>query len=89
METQCVPRLARLLGEPVDETEELNNVDEKGVPITPSSIVWTEQRLQNMVIALEICRLLVSDDNELVVQNQDNLYQNGIHYILLKLVFSP
>lgn len=89
LETQCVPRLARLLGEPVDETEELNNVDEKGVPITPSSIVWTEQRLQNMVIALEICRLLVSDDNELVVQNQDNLYQNGIHYILLKLVFSP
>ncbi|KAI5959330.1 USO1 [Candida theae] len=93
LETQCVPRLAKLLGEPIDETEEAGNTDEdydgNGSTFPSSPMVWTEQRLQNMIIALEICRLLVSEDNELVVQNQDNLYQNGIHYILLKLVFSP
>ncbi|KAG5418714.1 USO1 [Candida metapsilosis] len=87
LETQCVPRLARLIGEPIDETEE--ELDENGASFPTPPIIWTEQRLQNMIIALEICRLLVSEDNELVVQNQDNLYQNGIHYILLKLVFSP
>ncbi|RCK56697.1 Intracellular protein transport protein USO1 [Candida viswanathii] len=64
-------------------------LDEDGFPVAPPPIVWTDQRIQNMIIALEICRLLVSEDNELVIQNQDKLFQAGIHYILLKLVFSP
>ena len=64
-------------------------LDENGFPEIPPPIVWTEQRIQNMIIALEICRLLVSEDTEYVAQNQDKLFQSGIHYILLKLVFSP
>lgn len=89
LETQCVPRLASLLGEPVDETGDPDMLDENGFPEIPPPIVWTEQRIQNMIIALEICRLLVSEDTEYVAQNQDKLFQSGIHYILLKLVFSP
>ncbi|KAI5955318.1 USO1 [Candida jiufengensis] len=89
LETQCVPRLARLLGEPIDDEEQHNDNGVNGSTNGSIAMVWTEQRLQNMITVLEICRLLVSEDNELVVQNQNNLYQSGIHYILLKLIFLP
>ncbi|KAG7661954.1 USO1 [[Candida] subhashii] len=91
LETKCVSRLAVLLSEPIEESpiqDENQGMDENGFPFPPP-IIWTEQRLQNMIIALEICRLLVSEDNELVVANQNNLFQQGIHYVVLKLVFSP
>ncbi|RLV91393.1 Intracellular protein transport protein USO1 [Spathaspora sp. JA1] len=89
METQCVPRLAQLLAEPIDEQQNETFYPENGFPFVAPPIIWTEQRIQNMVIALEICRLLVNEDNELRTTNQDILYASGIHYIVLKLVFSP
>ena len=44
LETQCVPRLASLLGEPVDETGDPDMLDENGFPEIPPPIVWTEQK---------------------------------------------
>lgn len=89
LETGCVPRLARLLGEPVEEIYEEGYTDENGNPIPLPPITWTEQRLQNMIIALEICKTFVSEDNEFREQNQSNLFQSGVLFIVLKLVFSP
>ncbi|EGW35679.1 uncharacterized protein SPAPADRAFT_48648 [Spathaspora passalidarum NRRL Y-27907] len=89
METQCVPRLAQLLAEPIDEQQNETLYPDNGFPFVTPPIIWTEQRIQNMIIALEICRLLVNEDNELRTSNQDILYSSGIHYIVLKLVFSP
>lgn len=78
LETQCVPRLGLLLGEPVEEE------DGESIPI-----VWTEQRLQNMIISLEICCTFVNEDNEFFLQNQAMMFKAGIHFTVLKLVFSP
>ena len=98
METQCVPGLTRLLDEAVfdelapgssglDSSEELNpNLN--GALDAPVPMVWTEQRVQNMRICLEIGRLLVAENNELVMQNQDKLFKEGFHYVILKLIFS-
>ncbi|KAL7667181.1 Vesicle tethering protein [[Candida] zeylanoides] len=76
LETSQVPRLARLLAEPTELGDD-------------PPIVWTRQRVQNVVIALEICRTFASDDNELVHQNQAKLGQAGILLTVLKLAFSP
>lgn len=89
LETQCIPRLAKLLGEPVEDAVDSDMTDENGMPIVAPPMVWTEQRLQNMVIALEICRTLVSEDNESLQVNQEKLFQSGVSFIVLKLVFSP
>lgn len=89
LETQCIPRLAKLLGEPVEDDADSGMTDENGMPIVAPPMVWTEQRLQNMVIALEICRILVSEDNESLQVNQKKLFQSGVSFIVLKLVFSP
>lgn len=86
LEAQCVPRLALLLGEPVDVAEDPEG-PENGLPQPP--MVWTPQRLQNMFIALEICRILVSEDSEFLAENQQKLFQAGVLFTVLKLVFSP
>lgn len=76
LETLQVPRLARLLAEPTELDDD-------------PPMVWTAQRVQNVVIALEICRTFALDDNELVHQNQAKLGQAGILLTVLKLAFSP
>lgn len=71
LETKGVPKLAELLGEPIEEDS------------------WTNQRLQNMIIALEICRTFVNEDNELLTENQNKLFDSEIHFIILRMIFSP
>lgn len=89
LETDCVPKLAKLLAEPVEEAYEEDMLDDEGNPISVPPIVWTEQRLQNMKIALEICRAFVNEDNQQILQNQNKLFQSGIFFSVLRLAFSP
>lgn len=86
LETDCVPKLAKLLAEPIDNSPADVNPGEDSLFSAP--IVWTEQRLQNMSIALEICKSFVDEDNQLKVQNQNRLYQAGIFFSIMRLTFS-
>ena len=85
LETNCVARLAKLLGEPLADTDP-DFAPPEDDQFVPPPMVWTEQRLQNMIIGLEICRTLVEDDR--TGNNQDKLFECGILFVLLKLVFS-
>lgn len=89
LETDCVPKLAKLLAEPVDESFVEGILDEEGKPIPSPPIVWTEQRLQNISIALEICKAFIDPDNQLLSQKQEKLYDAGIFFSVLRLIFSP
>lgn len=83
METPCIPMLTRLLAEPLQE--EVSNGD----TIEAEQIIWTDQRIQNVIISLEICRFFVSEDNEQCKLNQDKLHESGALFTILKLLFSP
>lgn len=89
LETECVPKLAHLIAEPIEDGYEEGLKDENGEPIPLPPIVWTEQRLQNMVVVLEICKSFVDSDNQHVRQNQEKLESSGIFYSVLRLIFSP
>lgn len=89
LETEGVPKLAKLLAEPIEETVEEGIYDENGNTRVAAPIIWTEQRLQNMSIALEICRAFVDEDDPEVHKNQDKLFQAGIFFCTMRLVFSP
>lgn len=89
LETEGVPKLAKLLAEPIEESIEEDMYDESGNPIFAPPIIWTEQRLQNMSIALEICKSFVDEDDPEIHQNQDKLFQAGIFFCTMRLVFSP
>lgn len=89
LETECVPKLAHLIAEPIEEGYEEGLKDENGEPIPLPPIVWTEQRLQNMIVVLEICKSFVDPDNQRVRQNQEKLESAGIFYSVLRLIFSP
>ncbi|KAM9899133.1 hypothetical protein OXX79_005895 [Metschnikowia pulcherrima] len=86
LETDCVPKLAALIAEPLEESHGFG-VDGSAIPAPP--IVWTEQRLQNMAILLDICRAFVDPENPRLVQNQEKLFSAGIFLSILRLVFSP
>lgn len=85
LETDCVPKLASLLAENIDSVE---GSTDGGSSFADAPIVWTEQRLQNMTIALEICKSFVDQDNQEKEKNQDRLYQAGIFFSILRLTFS-
>lgn len=85
LETDCVPKLAKLLAEPIESS--LDEDELASMPAAP--IVWTDQRLQNMAIALEICKSFVDEDNISREQNQNRLHQAGIFFSVLRLTFSP
>lgn len=76
LETANVPRLQLLLAEAVPSPEN-------------DPIVWTPQRIQNMTIALEMGRLFVDEDSEFLAQNQGKLFEGGVLYTVLQLVFAP
>ncbi|KAF8003935.1 hypothetical protein HF325_001383 [Metschnikowia pulcherrima] len=86
LETDCVPKLAALIAEPLEESHGYG-ADGSAIPAPP--IVWTEQRLQNMAILLDICRAFVDPENPRLVQNQEKLFSAGIFLSILRLVFSP
>ncbi|KAM9936089.1 hypothetical protein OXX80_004350 [Metschnikowia pulcherrima] len=86
LETDCVPKLAALIAEPLEESHGYG-ADGSAIPAPP--IVWTEQRLQNMAILLDICRAFVDPGNPRLVQNQEKLFSAGIFLSILRLVFSP
>lgn len=89
VETEGIPKLAKLLAEPIEETVEEGIFDESGNAIQAPPIIWTEQRLQNMSIALEICKAFVDEDDPEIHRNQDKLFQAGIFFCTMRLVFSP
>lgn len=89
LETEGVPKLAKLLGEPIEETLEDGIYGEDGNPVVAPPIIWTEQRLQNMSIALEICKSFVNEDDPEIHRNQEKLFLAGIFFCTMRLVFSP
>lgn len=89
LETEGIPKLAKLLAEPIEETLEDGMYDEEGNPILAPPIIWTEQRLQNMSIALEICKSFVNEDDPEIHRNQGKLFLAGIFFCTMRLVFSP
>lgn len=72
LETNCLPKLSYLVAEPLGEDE----------------IVWNDQRLQNVEIALDIVRLFVLDGNESTKSNQDSFFGAEIFLYILRLAFS-
>lgn len=84
LETQGAIKLAKLLEEPlvVDQPE-----IEGELPNPP--MVWTEQRILNMMIALDISRTFVTEDSENLKVNQDKLNNSEILNIVLRLIFAP
>ncbi|OBA21418.1 hypothetical protein METBIDRAFT_31942 [Metschnikowia bicuspidata var. bicuspidata NRRL YB-4993] len=89
LETDCVPKLASLIAEPIEASSPVGLPTENGDAILAPPIVWTEQRLQNMAILLDICRSFVDPQNQHLVQNQQKLHSSGIFLSILRLVFSP
>jgi hypothetical protein len=89
LETNIVPRLQSLISEPVTEEFAEDENDPEGFTRVSEPIVWTEQRVQNMSIALEICKTLVTEDNSLISENQIKLADAGLLFTVLKLAFSP
>lgn len=83
LETDGVPKLAKLLSEPIEESLE------EAVEGYAPPIIWTDQRLQNMAIALEICQSFLDEDNPDIEKNQNMLFQAGIFFCAMRLVFSP
>ncbi|WEJ93278.1 Vesicle-mediated ER to Golgi transport protein [Yamadazyma tenuis] len=90
LETQGALRLSELLGEPLEDEQlvEENGGEEEPFLATPP-MIWTEQRVHNMMIALDICRTFVSEANDNLKSNQDKLNLSGILFIVLRLVFAP
>lgn len=72
LETNCLPKLAYLISEPLSGEE----------------IIWNDQRLQNVIIALDIVKLFVIEGNESTKQNQDILFNADIFIHVLRLSFS-
>ncbi|CUM67241.1 uncharacterized protein PRCAT00004934001 [Priceomyces carsonii] len=89
LETQCVPNLTKLLEEPLEGGYDVDTQEEGKLPLSLPPIVWTEQRLQNIITVLEICRTFVSEDNEFLELNQSKFEQAGVLFSVLKLIFSP
>lgn len=77
LETDCVPKLASLIAEPVSD---LDGVDQ---------ILWTGQRMQNLIIALEICKTFVEPNNQQLTENQMKLFKSGIFFSIMRIIFSP
>ncbi|KAK9452747.1 p115 like vesicle tethering protein [Dipodascopsis uninucleata] len=50
---------------------------------------WTTERVNNLLLVLDICRLFVSEDNSRVIANQDALFQSGVFTNIMKLAFAP
>lgn len=80
LETNLIGRLSSLVSEPVKETDELE---------ADPPIMWTEQRLMNMNVALDICRLFVFDISSTIRRNQMKLEETGILFSILKMAFHP
>lgn len=87
LETECIPKLARLIAEPLEEGADVMDKALEG--LFASAIVWTDQRLLNMIAVLEICKSFVDLDNQHVRQNQVKLEAAGIFHSALRLTFSP
>lgn len=77
LETDCVPKLAALIAEPVSD---LDGVD---------LMLWTGQRMQNLIIALEICKTFVEPNNQQLTENQMKLFKSGIFFSIMRIIFSP
>jgi chromosome segregation ATPase len=72
METNCLPKLVYLIGEPFND----------------DVMVWNEQRLQNISATLDIVRLFVMEGNESTKSNQDALNEADVFFSILRLSFS-
>lgn len=86
LETNIVPRLQSLINEPIAEDLEPEFSDSHEVF---SPIIWSDQRILNLTIALEIVRTFVTEDNTSYLSNQNKLFDSTIFFTILKLVFSP
>lgn len=84
LETLCVPRLAKLISEPVEADSMPEGAELDAVP----EFAWNPQRIQNITIALDICSSFAAQDNELKTSNQSQLFKAGIQFAILRLVFS-
>jgi chromosome segregation ATPase len=73
LETNCLPKLSYLIAEPLGEDE----------------VVWNDQRLQNIEIALDIVKLFVLSGNDSTKTNQDAFFNADIFLYILRLAFSP
>lgn len=62
--SNCLPKLAYLISEPLADEE----------------IIWNDQRLQNVINAIDIVKLFVLEGNESTIQNQDILFNADIFF---------
>lgn len=78
LETSSIQRYSQFLSEPI----------QIGVDGQPA-IFWTEQRLSNMVLMLDICRIFVFDNSLTIRRNQTRLEEIGILDTILRIAFHP
>ncbi|KAF9185570.1 hypothetical protein BGZ51_002554 [Haplosporangium sp. Z 767] len=76
-ETSCIQRIPALFSE--------ETIDESGKVDTSMKDVWSDQKGNNMIMVLELIRVLVVPDHSNTVPNQKSMYQNGILQLLADL----
>lgn len=80
LETGCVPQLVDLLSDQTSEENESKSPLER--------IAWHDQRVSNVKLLLEICRTFVEKDNQDLLKRQNTLFECGLFFCVLKLVFA-
>ncbi|KAG0264582.1 hypothetical protein BG011_006568 [Mortierella polycephala] len=76
-ETSCIQRIPALFSEEM--------TDESGKTGPSMKDVWSDQKGNNMIMVLELIRVLVVPDHSNTVPNQKSMYQNGILQLLADL----
>ncbi|KAF9389464.1 hypothetical protein CPB97_011308 [Podila verticillata] len=79
-ETSCIQRIPELFNS--------DSVDEHGKHDPSLKDVWSDQKGNNMIMVLELIRVLVVPDHSNTVANQKSMYQCGILPLLVDLSLS-
>ncbi|KAG0091314.1 hypothetical protein BGZ92_000973 [Podila epicladia] len=79
-ETSCIQRIPELFNS--------DEIDEHGKHDLSMKDIWSDQKGNNMIMVLELIRVLVVPDHSNTVANQKSMYQCGILPLLVDLSLS-
>ncbi|KAF9283271.1 hypothetical protein BGZ68_005455 [Mortierella alpina] len=76
-ETSCIQRIPALFSEEM--------IDESGQQDLSMKDIWSDQKGNNMIMVLELIRVLVVPDHSNTAPNQKSMFQSGILQLLVDL----
>ncbi|KAF9562533.1 hypothetical protein EC968_005203 [Mortierella alpina] len=79
-ETSCIQRIPALFSEEM--------IDENGQQDLTMKDVWSDQKGNNMIMVLELIRVLVVPDHSNTAPNQKSMFQSGILQLLVDLALT-